>query len=97
MMLDEQNILIKPILSEKATGLTEKHNHVSFRVAFGANKHQIRTAVESVYQVKVMQVRTLINPGKTKRKGSSIGRTPKIKKAIVTLKKGDTIDFYRAE
>jgi len=96
-MTDAQNILIKPVLSEKATGLTERHNHVSFRVLLTANKHQIRAAVESVYGVKVLQVRTSINPGKTKRKGSSIGRTPKTKKAIVTLKEGDTIDFYRAE
>jgi large subunit ribosomal protein L23 len=96
-MTDVHNILIKPILSEKATALTERHNHVSFRVLPGANKHQIRAAVESVYQVKVLQVRTSINPGKTKRKGNSIGRTPKTKKAIVTLKEGDTIDFYRAE
>jgi len=96
-MTDAQNILIKPILSEKATELTERHNHVSFRVAPGANKHQIRAAVESVYQVKVLEVRTSISPGKTKRKGNSIGRTPKTKKAIVALKKGDTIDFYRAE
>ncbi len=96
-MTDVQNILIKPVSSEKATSLTEKHNHVTFVVLMGANKHQIRTAVEAIYQVKVLKVRTGINPGKTKRKGSSIGRTPKTKKATVTLKEGDTIDFYRAE
>lgn len=96
-MTDVHNILIRPILSEKATGMAERRNHVAFRVHPRANKYQIRAAVEAVYQVTVRQVWTLMMPGKTKRKGSSIGRTSSIKKAIVSLKEGDTIDFYRAE
>lgn len=96
-MTNAQNILIKPVLSEKATRMTEGQNHVAFKVHPKANKKQIRAAVETVYKVTVTKVWTLVMPGKTKRKGSSIGRTPSVKKAIVSLKSGDTIDFYRAE
>jgi large subunit ribosomal protein L23 len=96
-MTDARDILLKPVLTEKATSLAERHNHVSFKVHPEANKHQIRAAIEASYPVKVLKVRTLISPGKKRRKGNSIGRRPATKKAIVTLKEGDSIDFYRAE
>jgi large subunit ribosomal protein L23 len=90
-------ILQRPVVTEKATGLAEKSNTVTFEVESGANKYQIRDAVQATYGVKVIKVHTLIGHGKLKRRGSSIGRRPNTKKARVTLRKGDTIDFYATE
>ena len=95
--MENQDILLAPHLSEKATGIAERFNKVSFRVAKAARKHQIRQAVEQIYGVKVEAVHTLVLHGKVKRRGSSIGRLPNWKKAIVTLKKGDVIDFFATE
>ena len=95
--MDSHSILLKPIQTEKATGLSERFNKVSFVVAKAARKQQIRGAVETAYGVKVVAVHTLIVHGKVKRRGSSIGRLPNWKKAIVTLKQGDVIDFFATE
>jgi large subunit ribosomal protein L23 len=91
-------IIIKPIVTEKATALSEKLNRFSFRVDKEANKIEIKKAVEAMYGVTVESVNTAILPGKKKNrftKGGVInGRTSAFKKAVVTLKEGDTIDFY---
>ncbi len=92
-----QDILIRPIITERATTLKERFNKVVFEVAPAANKNQIRDAVESVYGVDVTEVRTTIMHGKLKRRGRSIGKQPNWKKATVTLKKGDNIDFFATE
>jgi large subunit ribosomal protein L23 len=92
-----QGILKRPIITERATALTERHNQVVFEVARSANKHQIRDAVESVYGVKVKGVHTMIVPGKLKRRGTDVGKRPKWKKAVVTLSEGDVIDFFATE
>lgn len=96
-MNNPHEILVKPILSEKATDLSERRGQVSFRVLPGANKAQVRQAVETVYGVKVLKVRTSITPGKVKRRGQSVGRRPNTKKAIVQLAEGQSIDFFAAE
>ena len=92
------NILIKPIVTEKITALGNTLNRYGFVVQKDANKQQIKKAVESLYQVYVSSVNTMIYSGKRKSrytKGGIInGRTNAVKKAIVTLAEGDTIDFY---
>ena len=92
-------ILIKPILTEKQTAITDKFsNRYGFRVAPCANKVEIKNAVEQMYGVSVVKVNTMIYAGKKKNRntksGTISGRTPAFKKAIVTLKDGEVIDFF---
>ena len=91
-------IIIKPIVTEKATGLSEKFNRYSFKVNKDANKIQIKQAVEAAYNVTVESVNTMNVSGKNKvrytKAGIIKGATASYKKAVVTLKEGDTIDFY---
>jgi large subunit ribosomal protein L23 len=93
-----ENILIKPLVTEKITAQTEKLNRVGFIVDKRANKIEIKKAIESFYNVKVADVNTISYAGKVKSRytkaGFIQGRTNAFKKAIVTLAKGDTIDFY---
>ena len=96
-MNNPHEILLRPILSEKASALTERHGQVTFRVLPHANKDQIRQAVQLVYGVQVLRVRTSISHGKVKRRGQSTGRRPNTKKAMVQLAEGQTIDFFAAE
>ena len=89
---------IKPIVTEKATALTEKLNKYTFRVSPEANKYQIKSLVESLYGVKVVSVNTMVVRGKNKsrytKSGLLRGKTSAYKKAIVTLAEGETIDCY---
>ena len=91
-------IIIKPVLSEKMTKLTDTQNKVAFLVAKDANKIEIKNAVEAMYGVKVVAVNTQRYQGTVKsrytRAGVVSGRTPSFKKAIVTLAEGDKIDFF---
>ena len=91
------HILKRPIVTERATLLTERLNQVMFEVEKTATKHEIRDAIEGFYGVKVTGVRTMIVPGKEKRRGQSMGKRPAWKKAVITLKKGDVIDFFATE
>lgn len=90
--------IIKPIITEKMTSQSDKLNRYGFIVNKNANKVQIRTAIEKLYNVTVDAVNTQNYVGKVKTRnttqGVAIGRVNKNKKAIVTLKDGDTIDFY---
>jgi large subunit ribosomal protein L23 len=95
--MHDTQILIKPVITEKATAMGERHNQVVFKVQLDANKYQIERAVEAAYKVKVADVRTLVMPGKLKRRGKSVGKKPNWKKAIISLAEGDKIDFYAAE
>lgn len=91
-------IIIKPVLTEKMTDLGEKLNRYAFKVDRRANKIEIRKAVEDMYGVVVTNVNTINYMGKNKRRSTKTaileGRQNHYKKAIVTLKEGDTIDFY---
>ena len=93
-----QNILLKPIITEKAEALSEENNKYSFIVAKKANKLEIRKAVEEKYSVKVARVNTLVMPSKAKSRNTKsrvlIGRVPSYKKAIISLKDGETINFF---
>jgi large subunit ribosomal protein L23 len=93
-------IIIKPIVTEKQTAITEKMaNRVGFRVSPDANKLEIKAAIEEMYGVKVIKVNTANYDGKLKSRysktGTTKGRQSAFKKAIVTLKEGDTIDFFK--
>lgn len=93
-----EQILVAPHQSEKASAAAEQAcSTVTFRVASSANKLAIRRAVETRYNVHVTAVRTSIVHGKLKRRGQSVGRRPNHKKAMVTLKEGERIDFLAAE
>ncbi len=86
-------VLIGPLLTEKGTILKESDNKVLFKVARDANKIEIKRAVEEIFKVKVDSVRTMNYKGKKKRMGRYEGRRPDWKKAIVTLKEGEKLDF----
>lgn len=91
-------IIVKPLVTEKMTAITEKFNRFGFIVRPEANKLEIKKEVEALYNVTVVEVNTMRYAGKNKsrytRSGIINGRTNAFKKAIVTLKEGDTIDFY---
>lgn len=82
-----------PLLTEKGTLLKEKENKVLFEVAKDANKIEIKNAIESIFKVKVDRVSTINCKGKKKRMGKYEGRRSDWKKAIVTLKKDEKLDF----
>lgn len=84
-------LLRSPVITEKATLLSE-HNQVTFRVPLDANKIEVRKAVETVFGVKVTAVNTVLTKGKTKRFRGQVGRRSDVKKAIVTLAEGESID-----
>lgn len=93
-----KTILIKPLITEKTSAATDRNNQFSFIVNRDANKIEIRKAVEAEYKVSVTDVRTINVDGKLKSKftktGIVSGRTPSVKKAIISLAAGETIDFY---
>lgn len=91
-------IIIKPIVTEKMTQLGEKLNRYGFRVQKSANKIEIKQAIEAMYNVTVTDVNTLVVAPKIKsrftKSGAITGKTSAYKKAIVTVKEGEQIDFY---
>ena len=91
-------ILIRPIVTEKMNAQAEKLNSYGLMVDKKADKHQIKRAVEEIYGVKVISVNTMIYAGKLKsrftKSGVITGRTNAYKKAVITLNKGENIDFY---
>ena len=93
-MKNPHDVILRPVLTEKAyDGFADKR--YVFEVAIGANKTEIKQAIEAVFDVKVKNVNTLRTLGKIKRQGRYAGRTPEIKKAYVTLKEDSkTIEFF---
>ena len=93
-----QNILLKPIITEKAETLSEGSNKYTFLVNKKSTKLDIKKAIEEKYTVKVARVNTMIMPSKAKSRNTKsrvlIGRVPSYKKAIISLKDGETIDFF---
>lgn len=91
-------LLKKPIITEKMTMLGEKRNQYAFRVDKRANKIEIKKAIEAMFGISVSAVNTMVYAGKKKSRytkaGYVQGRKDSFKKAIVTLKEGDNIDFY---
>ena len=94
-----KSVLIRPLITEKMSGISEKHsNKFGFVVAVDANKIQIAKALKEKFNVDVASVNTVRHPGKSRsqftKKGRFAGRTSKYKKAVVTLKEGQTIDIF---
>lgn len=92
-MKNPRDILIKPVVTEKSTGLLAE-NKYTFIVDLKANKTEVKKAVEEIFKVKVEKVNTMRVKGKIKRVRKSVGKTPDRKKAIVTLKQGDKIEIF---
>ena len=86
-------VLVAPIVSEKATSAAEKNNQVLFKVLRDATKPEIKAAVELMFKVEVADVRTVNQKGKSKRFGRSMGRRDHVKKAYVSLKPGQELNF----
>ena len=86
-------VLVAPIVSEKATSVSEKHNQVLFKVLRNATKPEIKAAVELMFKVEVESVQTVNQKGKVKRFGRSMGRRDHVKKAYVSLKEGQELNF----
>jgi large subunit ribosomal protein L23 len=93
-MKETYHIIRRPLITEKSTQQKEVSRQYAFEVDRGANKIEIQSAVERLFKVKVLQVRTCNVLGKVKRLGRRYGKRPDWKKAIVTLKEGDRIDFF---
>jgi len=88
------DVIKRPIaMTEKAARLKQQ-NKVVFEVALEANKHQIRDAIEAMFEVKVERVTTLVQRGKMKRMGRGLAKRRNWKKAVVTLREGDDIQFF---
>ena len=94
--MESKNIIVKPVISEKSYTLANASNKYTFVVEREVNKIEIKSAVETKYKVKVETVNIVIKPGKMKRdwKTNKKNRKNDIRKAIVTLKKGDKIDEF---
>ncbi|MBM3302959.1 MAG: 50S ribosomal protein L23 [Deltaproteobacteria bacterium] len=93
-MLEEYKIIRRPIITEKGTALKDLSNQLMFEVDPRANKSEIRKAVEKIFKVTVLAVQTQNRLGKRKRLGRFAGRRKNWKKAIVTLREGDRVDFF---
>ena len=89
-----RDAVLGPLISEKGSMLAESSNQVIFKVRPDANKIEIRRQVEALFKVTVQDVRTARYLGKMRREGRNTGRLPLWKKAFVTLKEGDRIDFF---
>lgn len=87
------SIIKKPLLTEKGAAMKEAYNKVLVEVNPSANKIEIKKAMEEIFKVKVESVATIKAHGKKKRWGKSVGMTSDRKKAIITLKKGEKLDF----
>lgn len=88
------DIIVRPLLTEKTTEQLDKQNAYSFVVDKDANKIEIANAIEKQFNVKVKSVRTMRYAGKERRVGRFIGRRASWKKAVVTLREGDTIEIF---
>jgi len=92
-----QQIVKRPIvLTEKGSDMRERMNQLIFEVDRDANKIQIKSAIQTLFNVTVLDVNTMIVRGRMRRMGRKYGKTQNWKKAIVTLKKGDKIDYFEA-
>jgi large subunit ribosomal protein L23 len=87
------DLVRRPVVTEKSTAMQELFNQYTFEVAPGANKSEVKKAVETLFSVKVRKVNIVTMPGKVRRAFGRPGRTSAWKKAVVTLKKGDAIEL----
>lgn len=92
--MNPYNVLVKPLLSEKSNRLRENGNKYSFQVTLKASKVDVKSAVEKMFEVKVVGVTTTVLRGKVKRRGNNIVKLPNTKKAVVTLAEGAKIALF---
>jgi len=92
--MDLHQVIQRPLITEKSSIGREERNIATFAVDPGATKHDIRRAVETLFEVEVKTVRTMRQPRKTRRVGLKIGRRTEWKKAIVELAEGHSIEFF---
>lgn len=92
-MISIYQVIKKPLFTEKGTHLKESMNKLLVEVNKDANKFEIKKAFEEIFKVKVDKVSTITVNGKWKRQGKSVGKRPDRKKALITLKKGEKLDF----
>ncbi|GAA2097608.1 hypothetical protein GCM10009841_10030 [Microlunatus panaciterrae] len=90
---DHRDVLLAPVVSEKSYGLLDE-NKYTFLVAPGANKTEIKIAVETIFKVKVTSVNTINRTGKKRRTRSGMGKRPDTKRAIVSVAEGERIDIF---
>ena len=93
-MSNARDIIIRPIITEKTMAMMDADNKITFEVAKGTNKTQIRLAVEEIFNVKVEKVNVLNVRPRTKRMGKYMGKTSAVRKAIVKLAEGQEIDLF---
>lgn len=91
--MNQHEIIRRPLITEKSSLQKELFDKYAFEVALNANKNQIREAVEALFKVHVTDIKTIRIRGKYRRVGKSMGKRPNWKKAIITLKKGEKIEF----
>lgn len=92
-MKDLYSVIKKPLLTEKGSVLKESENKILIEVSPDANKVEIKKAIEEIFKVKVEKVATINTKGKWRKYGKSIGKRSDKKKAVITLKKGEKLDF----
>jgi large subunit ribosomal protein L23 len=92
--MDNTNVIIKPLITEKSTHQQTTRNTYAFQVSLDANKHQIKQAVEALYKVKVEDVRTMNRRGKPRRTKLRMMHTSAWKRAVVKLAENSTIDLF---
>ena len=92
--MDNVNVIIKPLITEKSTHQQATRNSYAFQVHKEANKHQIKDAVEKLYNVKVADVRTMTRKGKPRRSRYKIATTPDWKRAVVVLAEDSRIELF---
>lgn len=90
-----EQVLVKPLLTEKSSVMTEKTNRYSFKVLRKANKYQVKEAVEKMFDVKVVDVKTIVVPGKVKKSGKSLKKTSSWKKAYVKIADGQNLELFK--
>ncbi len=87
------DVIKKPLFTEKGMDIKERENKILIEVNAGANKHEIKEAIQEIFKVKVEKIATVSVKGKMKRHGKYLGRRSDRKRAIVTLKQGEKLDF----
>ncbi|MDO4701980.1 MAG: 50S ribosomal protein L23 [Erysipelotrichaceae bacterium] len=94
-MSNARDIIIRPIITEKTMKLMDADNKITFEVAKGTNKTQVRQAIEEIFNVKVEKVNILNVRPKTKRVGKYVGKTSAVRKAVVKLPEGQDINLFK--
>ena len=94
-MASINDVIVKPLITEKISADSEANNRYGFVVNLKANKNQIKNAVEAFYDVKVIAIKTAVIPGKTKRTAKAYKKTSSYKKALVQLAQGQKIEFFK--